>query len=262
MLSSLSKGKGDDPIHRHLGQGRAKNRPGSVNSSKSKCNERGDGDDTLNNQHNNLSVNQLKALLKSKGLPISGRKSVLIDRLKIGYSGGGLTTTTNKPKAWQYSDAKKDLKMALLDPMSQIHWMSVDKIRNSDDRYKQYPNFTKYYKDLMKRVKAEKIHVKQDNIAAKRYITDNPRLSNLNKRGYPHWDTHVAKSMLEIDIAKKKNESMPPRQLWTTRDAYKEFPADIFAKRVYAEVSKQKAAAFWAHKRNKKGWQSAWKMLR
>lgn len=223
------------------------------NSSKSKCDKK---DNTLNNQHNKLSVNQLKALLKNKGLPVSGKKSELIERLKIGYSGGGLaptTTNTNKPKAWQYSDAKKDLKKALLDPMSHIHRMSVEEIRNSNDSYKQYPNFIKYYKDLMERVKAEKIQVKQDDIAVTRFITDNPRLSNLNKRGYPHWDTHAAKSMLEIDIAKKTNESMPPRQLWTTRDAYKEFPADIFAKRVYAEVTKQKAAAFWAHKRNKKG---------
>ena len=27
--------------------------------------------------------------------------------------------------------------------------MSVEEIRNSDDRYKQYQNFNKYYKDLM-----------------------------------------------------------------------------------------------------------------
>ena len=201
--------------------------------------------------YNNLTVIKLRDLLKNYGLLISGNKSVLIDRLNV-YSGGGLATT-NKPKAWQHSDAKKDLKKALLDPMSHIHRMSVEEIRNSDDRYKQYQNFNKYYKDLMERIKAEKIQVKQDNIAVTRYITDNPRLSQLNKRGYPHWDTHPAKSMLEIDIANKKNESMPLRQLWRTRDVYKEFPADIFAKRVYAEVSKQKAAAFWAHKRNKKG---------
>ena len=131
--------------------------------------------------------------------------------------------------------------------------MSVSEICNSDDRYKQYPNFPKYYRDLRKHVEAEKIQVHQDNIAAKRYIIDNPRPSNLNKRGYPHWDTHSAKEMLEVDVANKKNEIMAPRQLRETRDAYKEFPGDIFAKRVYAEVSKQKAAAFWAHKRNKKG---------
>ena len=62
-----------------------------------------------------LTVEQLKTLLRQKGLPVSGRKKELVHRLKNGSKKGG-----PKPKAWQHSDAKKDLKRALLDPRSHI----------------------------------------------------------------------------------------------------------------------------------------------
>jgi len=52
---------------------------------------------------------------RQKGLPVSGRKKELVHRLKNGSKKGG-----PKPKAWQHSDAKKDLKRALLDPRSHI----------------------------------------------------------------------------------------------------------------------------------------------
>jgi len=193
-----------------------------------------------------MKTKQLQALLKQKGLPVSGRKVELVQRLKNGSIGGP------KPKPWQHSIAKKDLKRALLNPASPIHKMSVVDIRNSDDRYKQYPNFEKYYKELKERVEAEKKQVQQDDIAAERHMKHNPR-STLNKRGYPHWDTHAAKSLLEVDIANKMHQKMKPSLLRDTRDEYKEFPVDVFAKRVNREVSKQMAAGFWAHKRNKRG---------
>ena len=50
-----------------------------------------------------MTVNQLKALLKEKGLPRSGCKAELIERLKNPPTGP-------KPKPWQYSQAKKNLK--------------------------------------------------------------------------------------------------------------------------------------------------------
>ncbi|KAL7550242.1 hypothetical protein ACHAWF_013480 [Thalassiosira exigua] len=150
-------------------------------------------------------VAELKVLLRQKGLPVSGRKSELIERLLNGYTGP-------KPKPWQYSEAKKDLKRALLDPTSSIHKMSLEEVRSSDDRFKQYPNFGKYFRDLKKQVEAEKEQVKQDDAAAESHLQKNPR-SRLTQRGYPHWDTHAAKSLLELDVANDVHQNMTQQQL-------------------------------------------------
>ena len=89
-----------------------------------------------------MTVEQLRSRLRQKGLPVSGRKSELIERLKNGSAKCG-----PKPKAWQHSEAKKDLKRALLDPKSPIHNMSTDSVRRSDDRFGLYPNFAKYLEE-------------------------------------------------------------------------------------------------------------------
>lgn len=100
-----------------------------------------------------LTNKQLRELLKEKGLPISGNKNELLERLKNGS--GGAHSGRNKPKPWQHSDAKKELKRALLDPTSTIHNMTIEEIRNSKDKYKQYPKFAEYYKNLKLNVEAE-----------------------------------------------------------------------------------------------------------
>ena len=101
-------------------------------------------------------------------------------------------------------------------------------------------------------MREEKLRVHRDNIAVEKYRQSNPR-SYLNERGYPHWDTHPARKLLELDVANNKHQEMTATQLQRTNNAYKEFPTEVFAKRVNREVSKQKAAQFWAYKRNKRG---------
>ena len=199
-------------------------------------------------QLEDMTVKQLQKILAEKGLPVSGTKTALIVRIKNGSKGGP------KPPAWQHSDAKKDLKKSLLDPMSPIHKMSIEQIHESDERYQQYSleKFAEYYKKLQQHVAEEKERVMSDDIAVARFLKNNPR-SALNKRGYPHWDTHIAKKLLEVDVRNKLHEKMSPSILRKTRDAYKEFPANIFVKRVNREVTKQREARFWAYKRNKEG---------
>ena len=91
-----------------------------------------------------------------------------------------------------------------------------------------------------------------DDVTAKQHMRDFPR-SSLNKRGYPHRDTHAAKELLEVDVADKMHRKKKPQEIRDTQDVYKEFPADVFVKRVNQEVAKQRVALFWAFKRNKKG---------
>ena len=188
---------------------------------------------------------QLKDLLKLRDLPVSGKKADLIARLKT-YSG------RPKPsKKWANSQAKKDLKKALLDPNHPFHTMAPDAVHNSDEKYQQYPLFKEYFVEMKKRVAEEKERVKMDDAMVKEHLLMFPR-APLNKRGYPHWDGHPAQEWLQVDVANGLHEEMKPRHLRKTRECYKEFPKKVFAKRVYAEEARQKAAGFWADKRNKK----------
>ena len=130
--------------------------------------------------------------------------------------------------------------------------MTVSEIYQSDKRYEEWgpKKFEKYYKILLKKIEEKKARIELDNIAVAEHLKNFPRE---NRKGYPDWDTHAAKNWLEIDVANKKHEQMKPSQLRKTRSDYKKFPKDVFTKRVHREISKQKAAAFWAEKRNKKG---------
>lgn len=194
-----------------------------------------------------MTIKQLKSLLRKKGLPVTGRKADLMERLKTGYNNQG-----PKPKPWQHSTAKKNLKRALLDPKSPIHGMSMEQIRASDNRYKQYPNFPKYYNDLKVRVALERERVRLDDMLVRMHLRDCPRPARAN-RGYPHWNTHAAKALLEVDVSNDLHKEKKPQELRKTRIEYREFPIDVFAKRVSQEVEKQRAARFWADKRNKSG---------
>ncbi len=99
-----------------------------------------------------LTVKQLKVILRAKGCPVSGAKAELINRVMQSseYDGRALAPSvpTRKPKPWQHSIAKKQLKRALLDPTSKIHTMCASEIQQSNDQYKQYPNFPQYYQAL------------------------------------------------------------------------------------------------------------------
>ena len=44
---------------------------------------------------------------------------------------------------------------------------------------------------------------------------------------------------------------MKPQQLWKLREEYQAFPLHIFRKHIYQERTKQLAAPYWQHKRNK-----------
>jgi hypothetical protein len=193
-----------------------------------------------------MTAPELKNLLKLEGLPVSGKKDELIARLRE-YSG--------KPKPevdWQYSKAKRKLKKQLLDPTSDVHNMTAKEVWNSDPDYKQYPLFLSYFETLTKRVNEEKNAVEEDDRNADLFYVNFPR-SELNKRGYPHWDGHPAVELLAADIENNLHLTMSANQLRETRDEYKEFPKKVFAHRVYIEKTKKKGKGFWVHGRNKKG---------
>ena len=189
---------------------------------------------------------ELQALLKLRNLPISGKKSELIARLRE-YSG------RKKPsKAWQYSQAKKDLKKALLDPRSPLHGMTAEAVHNSDEKYKQYPLFPEYFEEMKKKVAAEKESVEVDELASRlhRFHFERPPV---DENGRTRWDGHPAQRLLEVDVARGLHKTMPPRELRMTRPEYQQFTEPIFAKAVNKEKLKQLGATFWADSRSKNG---------
>lgn len=224
--------------------------PSSKESSGSKLEERHPEQAPLES----LTVSELKVRLKERGLPQYGRKKELIERLTNPPTGP-------KPKAWQCSDAKKTLKSALLDPNSPVNKMSVGEIQNMDERYKRYPNFEKYYKDLKKKVEGEKQQVEIDDLAARMHLMSFPTPA-ITAKGYPSWKGHPAKALLEVDVANKLNQTLKPEKLQATRAEYQEFPLCVFRKRVNREADKQRTTAYWADKRNKKALKKYLKALR
>ena len=154
-----------------------------------------------------MTIKQLKSLLRKKGLPVTGRKADLMERLKTGCN-----IQAPNPKPWQHSTAKKDLKCALLDPTSPIHGMSMEQIRASDNRYKQYPNFPKYYNDLKVCVALERERVWLYDMLVRMHLKDCPRPAHAN-RGYPHWNTHAAKAFLEVDVSNDLHKEKKPQEL-------------------------------------------------
>ena len=95
-------------------------------------------------------VNDLQSLLRKEGLPVSGRKSELIERLVNPLYRGP------KPKVWQYSDAKKELKRELLKPSSPLHSMTAKEVQNTSKSFKRYPKFAKYLEEMKKMCKGGK----------------------------------------------------------------------------------------------------------
>eukprot|EP00804_Cyclotella_cryptica_P014118 CCRYP_005574-RA/>CCRYP_005574-RA protein AED:0.07 eAED:-0.00 QI:0/-1/0/1/-1/1/1/0/233 len=177
----------------------------------------------LPNNLNSMTCAQLKDLLKLRDLPVSGKKAELIKRLED-YTG-----RTKPSKKWQNSQAKKDLKKALLDPNHVFHRMTADAIHNSDEKYKQYPLFPEYLAQMKERVAEEKRQAKDDDRRAEEHNFHFPR-SEINKRGYPYWDLSEAKQWLEVDVANGLHKKMTPKELRAKRPhVYAPFPPKVFS---------------------------------
>jgi len=154
---------------------------------------------------------------------------------------------------WAKSEGKKILQKELANVNSSYHGMSINEVHQSNPHFSVYPikNFTTNYKNLSKKIETNKIRAEFDNKAVSEHKTKFPRKPN-TKGGYPHWNGHNAKELLEKDVRDGTVNEMPPRELRKIREPYTEFPVKIFGKRVHSERRKQREASFWVDKRNRK----------
>lgn len=165
----------------------------------------------------------------------------------------------------------------LTDPSRPLKGMSAKEVYDSHSIFQQYP-FVRF-KDNMKSLAKQ---VKIDEEWAKIEVEDVERDMKLVKRhkltvrGYPFWNTHRANKLLCEDVKSgkllllngnhdqhnntnfhiaflgKANE-MKPKDLWKSRNEYKEFPLDVFRGHVHQEKRAQREGPYWQVKRNKKG---------
>lgn len=166
---------------------------------------------------------------------------------------GNRGKSNSQPK-WSASEGKKYLEEELKDATSRFHNMNINDIHASDRRFNVYPldNFRTNFRNLKKKIDATNERVEFDNRAVSAHKINYPRPTTTHV-GYPHWNGHPAKKHLEDDVRDGTADKMRPQALRDTRQSYKEFPVTVFCQRVHSEKQKQRGAAFWVEKRNRKG---------
>ncbi|KAL7525981.1 hypothetical protein ACHAXR_006714 [Thalassiosira sp. AJA248-18] len=147
--------------------------------------------------------------------------------------------------------------MLYMDPTkySIISGMTTDQIYASHPQFQLYgPDKFKTYNDNMKNLTSKrKKQMRAEEASFKRDMLKLPKI-NKTSRGYPFWHTHQASELMKNHITDEmlgKVEKTKPQQLWKSRAEYQAFPLSIFRKHIYQERSKQLAAPYWQHKRNK-----------
>jgi hypothetical protein len=136
---------------------------------------------------------------------------------------------------WQDSNAKDILTLLILDG-------TVTEASDLDEVYELSDEFEKFNKAKFKRnakalldaldKKEERALFDSTAVAHDRMLHPRPELTS---GGYPFWDTSEAKELLTSDIENGVDKTMTSRELWHSREAYKQFPRDIFIKHIHQE---------------------------
>lgn len=215
--------------------------------------EEEEGDNGTEEYLKGLTNAVLKDRLKKKGLKIGGKKAELINRLM----------GRDKPKVeeWKKSEAKRLLIRLINDDNSWVHRMSPEDIYKSNPMFENYPlpKFKEYLKCLQKGAADLKEIVGVNEQEIWQELIAFPR-EEMTDRGYPFWDTHPARALLENDIKDREadaddgdaDDGMKPKQLWESREEYKEFPLSVFRGHIYQERRRQREEPGYVHRRNQK----------
>ena len=102
--------------------------------------------------------------------------------------------------------------------------MDLKTFRDVSPLFEEYPleNFGKNLRKMKKAIGENKgiIDIDEANLRNDRSILP-PKTTT--EDGKPRWDRHVAKKLLKADIIAKKNETMKPKQLLSSRKEYQDF---------------------------------------
>ena len=199
-----------------------------------------------------LSNKELKMKLAARGLLQQGRKEDLIQRILNPQQ----SDFKGRPKVekWKNSKAKAFLIRLIMDETSDIHRKSPEEVWKSSEWFQQYPKhrFIDNMKNLKNALEARE-RVVQEDIRLIQAELAALKLSDITKRGYPHWHTHAANKLLADDVKLGRNGGMKPLSFRTTRDEYEEFPLGVFRRHIYQEQRKQREMPLKIAKRNQLG---------
>ena len=134
--------------------------------------------------------------------------------------------------------------------------MSAEEIWKSHSEFQLYEleQFKTYNKSIEALTSKRKRLIAEEEESFKRDTSKLQEKSSVTCRGYPFWHTHRASVLLKDHVTDEmldKVGKMKPQQLWNLTVEYRDFPLSIFRKHLYQERSKQLAAPYWQHKRNK-----------
>ena len=150
-------------------------------------------------------------------------------------------TRNKKSRGWDLL-----YKLRLYPEKSGITGMTDKEIWESSELFKCYPldDFTKYDKKMIKLTKKRREMVQQQHRDFEQDVANFPPSQRTN-RGEPFWHRHAANTLLKEDVESGTANLMTPGELWRTKSEYMEFKQKTFAKHVFQEKSKQRAAPYW-----------------
>ena len=156
-------------------------------------------------------------------------------------------TATKKKKTpkWRNSHEKEVLWRDIVEYKVPVDMAAEEVYEMHDGIYKKFElkHFKTNLKNLHAAIEKDRERMYHDSAA---YYSDmtkqRPPRSQTNK---PHWNTHVAKDLLEIDLDDGLNMIMAPMELWATRSEYQEFELEVFCKHIHQAVGARRKKQYW-----------------
>jgi hypothetical protein len=150
--------------------------------------------------------------------------------------------TSKKPPKWQYSDAKKQLEMDILD--GKTDGKTPKQVYEMRAEYKEYAlkNFRPNFNRLKETLRGLQDRADEDEAA---FLHDEALNLRANNKPYPRWGGTIAEDLLKIDIDAGKHETMKPRDLQATRPEYSLYPLKVFRDHVQQERRARCERSYW-----------------
>lgn len=185
-------------------------------------------------------------------LPKKKKKSVAPKRDARGKPNKVGAPDAKKTKGWSGSQAKQMAMKLLMDKKCSIHKMTDKAIYESDSCFLEFSfgYFKNKLSDLRKSVERTRAIIEEQEQDFWKERIAHPR-PGMTCRGYPFWDDHPARALLQEDVKSGLTDTLKPAELRDLREEYGAFPLKVFRGHIYQEKRDQREAGYWIPKRNK-----------